>query len=139
MRYLLTILGITLILISGCSDDDNGMAPNGGMHVLQLSFQGVESLQGGYHYEGWAIIDDAPVSTGKFNVDAGGNLVDLSGNAIADGEFEVADDLASAAAIVVTIFHVVGRPVPPGLRNVAERHGRGSTGGSSVAIMRCAM
>lgn len=34
------------------------------------------------HYEGWLIVDGSPVSTGKFTVDASGNILDLEGNSI---------------------------------------------------------
>ena len=71
---------------------------------LALNFSGIQPLANGLHYEGWAIIDGSPVSTGKFNVDASGNLVDLSGNLIANGEFVVTGtDLSGATAIVLTI------------------------------------
>ena len=71
--------------------------------TLVLSFSGVEPLSGGFHYEGWAIIDGAAVGTGKFNVDADRALVDLSGNPIPNGEFQTAADLSLATAIVITI------------------------------------
>ena len=104
MRYTLILLGAVLFLFTGCGDDDdNGTVPDTGLHRLQLSFEGIEPLQNGYHYEGWAIVGGAPVSTGKFNVDMDGDLVDLSGNPIAGSEFEVSDDLADANAIVVTV------------------------------------
>ncbi len=70
---------------------------------LTLSFSGIEPLANGYHYEGWAIVDGAPVATGKFNVDANGALIDLNGNAIPGGVFETGVDISGAAAIVLTI------------------------------------
>ena len=72
-------------------------------NTLALSFSGIEPLANGVHYEGWAIIDGSPVSTGKFNVDASGNLVDLDGNVIANGEFVTGTSLSGATAIVLTI------------------------------------
>ncbi len=71
--------------------------------TLTLSFSGVQPLQNGYHLEGWAIIAGAPVTTGKFNVDAEGGLVDLDGNVIPNGRFETGMDLSQAAAIIITI------------------------------------
>jgi hypothetical protein len=69
-------------------------------YELVIDAAGFPALENGVHYEGWAIIDDAPVSTGKFNV-AEGALVDLDGAAIE--AFVVDEDLTHAAAIVISI------------------------------------
>ena len=103
MRLLTIILGFMLVLFAGCSDDDNGTNPSAGKHTVMLSFQGLEPLKNGYHYEGWVLVGGAAVSTGRFNVDAQGGLVNLSGATISGGEFEVADDLTGTTAIIVTI------------------------------------
>ncbi len=50
-----------------------------------------------------AIIAGAPVTTGKFNVDAEGDLVDLEGNTISGGRFDTGTDLSQATAIIITI------------------------------------
>jgi len=71
--------------------------------TLELSFTGLEALANGFYYEGWAIVDGAPVTTGKFNVGSDGSLVTLTGAAIAGGAFETGMDLANASAIVITI------------------------------------
>jgi hypothetical protein len=39
---------------------------------LELMFHGLEDLGADWAYEGWLIVDGAPVSTGTFNVDGGG-------------------------------------------------------------------
>jgi hypothetical protein len=70
---------------------------------LTVTLTGIDSLTNGFHYEGWAIVDGAPLTTGKFNVNAAGNLVDLNGNEITNGTFIVAEDLSAATAIVITI------------------------------------
>lgn len=57
------------------------------------------TLQSGFHYEGWAIVDGPPVTTGKFNVQDG-TLVDLDGQAI---DTFSAEGIESATAIVITI------------------------------------
>ena len=71
--------------------------------TLVLDFSGLNRLANGFHYEGWAIIDGSPVSTGKFNVDADGNLIELNGKAIVNAEFDVGRDLNDAMAIALTI------------------------------------
>lgn len=63
----------------------------------------LSTLRDGHHYEGWAIYDGDPVSTGKFNVDASGVATDLDGIAIPNGEFEAGRDLSIADALVLTI------------------------------------
>lgn len=68
---------------------------------LNLNFDGLDPLANGFHYEGWLIVNDAPVSTGKFNVDANGFVVDLDGNAIET--FDVMADVSGASKVVVSI------------------------------------
>jgi hypothetical protein len=57
---------------------------------------------GSDHYEGWLIVGGSPVSTGKFTVDAGGNIIDLEGNAI--DTFRVDDiDMDDATDFVLSL------------------------------------
>ncbi len=93
----LMVLGV--IALAACGDDPADAEPE----TLVLTFTGLEALAGGFHYEGWAIVDEAPVTTGKFNVDSSGGLVDLNGASIAGGAFETGVDLSGATAIVITI------------------------------------
>jgi hypothetical protein len=71
--------------------------------TFALNFTGLDPLQNGYHYEGWAIIGGSPVSTGKFNLDSNGNLVDLNGVEIINDEFVLGGDLSTATDFVLTI------------------------------------
>jgi hypothetical protein len=50
-------------------------------YTLTLQFTNLAD-PGTEHYEGWLIVDGSPVSTGKFTVDANGNILDLEGNTI---------------------------------------------------------
>jgi hypothetical protein len=79
------------------------MSADTGRYTLQLSLAGAEQLKNGYFYEGWAIINGSPVSTGKFNVSPAGDITDLSNSVIANGEFTVSQDLSNSSAIVITI------------------------------------
>jgi hypothetical protein len=54
------------------------------------------------HYEGWAIVGGSPISTGKFNVDMGGQPVELGGGPVI-GEFDAGVDVSGATAIVITV------------------------------------
>jgi len=89
-----------LFAFTGCGSDSPVAVRQS---TLVLSFQMLAPLAGGFHYEGWAIVGGAPISTGKFNVDGTGNLVGLDGAAIPGGAFETTTDLGEATAIVVTI------------------------------------
>jgi hypothetical protein len=75
-------LGVDLTGISGkyiLATPTNNFAPND--YDLELDFDGLPMLSTG-HYEGWLVVDGNPVSTGKFNIDANGDIVDLDGNMI---------------------------------------------------------
>ena len=88
---------VFMLAATGCED---GTSP--GVDLV-LTFQGLEPLAGGFHYEGWAILASGPVSTGKFNVATGGGLVTPAGAAIAGGSFRTDMSLDGATAIVITI------------------------------------
>ena len=60
-------------------------------------------MANGYHYEGWAIIDGAPVTTGKFNIDTNGALVTTSGGLIVGGAFDTGLDLETTTTVIITI------------------------------------
>ena len=92
---VLTLAAVAVIGVAACG--------GGGKEKIELTFTGLKPLANGYHYEGWAIIDGSPVSTGKFNVNDSGGLVNLNGGSLANGEFEVDTDLGDAAVIVLTI------------------------------------
>ncbi|NQV72245.1 anti-sigma factor [bacterium] len=97
-RILVLALLVSSISLAAC-DSDSGSSQEG----FTLNLSGVEPLTNGFHYEGWLIIDGAPVSTGKFNISASGSLVDLRGSAIGSGLFELEADVNAAAAFVLTI------------------------------------
>ena len=100
MRTTSTVLiALGVLALSVC---DNGPAEPE-FATLELSFNGLEPLESGFHYEGWAIIDGSPLTTGKFNVDSNGGLVTTTGSTIANGSFDTGLDLTEASAIVITI------------------------------------
>ena len=63
--------------------------------VIEESYSGLEPLGDGFVYEGWLIIDGAPVSTGLFTVDDTGAVTQISTNTPANA--------ADAATFVLTI------------------------------------
>ena len=85
------------------------------LRQVELAVDGVETLSGGFHYELWAIIDNAPATVGKFNVDAGGTVVDLEGIAIPDALFDAGRDLRGATDFVITIEAAGDVDILPGV------------------------
>ena len=99
-RPLSATFALVALLLGGCSDDPVEPAvPT----TIDLEFDGLESLQSGFHYEGWAIIDGSPLATGKFNVSQAGAIVDLNGTPITGGSFDVGIDISGTSAVVITI------------------------------------
>ncbi|GJM62577.1 anti-sigma factor domain-containing protein [Persicobacter diffluens] len=90
-----------MVLFAACNDDDNGDPVNlPSASTINLDFDGLEDLGADFAYEGWLIVDGAPVSTGTFTVDGDGNL--------SQSEFEVEmETLESATTFVLSI-----EPVP---------------------------
>ncbi|MCH7814420.1 MAG: hypothetical protein IID40_10420, partial [Planctomycetes bacterium] len=89
---------------SGGGNGDDDAMPE--MRTLQVAFEGLESLGDSFVYEGWIIVDDNPVSTGRFAV-----LADGTAN---PATFEIdADDAAAATVFILTIEPSVGDDPAP--------------------------
>lgn len=139
-RTMVLMLVFGTLGLAACGDD-TPIAPvmetedDPQLLILDLSFAGLDALANGFHYEGWAILDGAPVSTGKFNVDSSGGLVTVAGAPIAGGTFETGIDLMSTATIVITIepsgdtdnipadTHVLSGTVASGTATLSVGHG----------------
>jgi hypothetical protein len=84
------------IFFSACKEDEDSNP----MKNLNLSISGLEDLGSDAIYEGWLIVNGAPVTTGTFSVDGSGNMSSTS--------FSVnASDLEDASTFVLTI-----EPIP---------------------------
>jgi len=68
-------------------------------HAISFETTGWPELAGA-HYEGWLIVDESPVSTGRFNV-VDGATVDLEGTPL--DEFPLDFDPTPATTVVITI------------------------------------
>jgi len=87
---------IALIGLFSCSDDDETSSTQD----LNMQVKGLEDLGADFQYEGWIIVDGAPVSTGTFTVDADRNP--------SSSIFQVSEEnAAEAAKFVVSI-----EPIP---------------------------
>ncbi len=93
-------LGLSILALASCdNDDDQDMTPANpqpGMATLTMDIDNLEALPDDERYEGWIIVDGAPVSTGLFQVDASGDPSSIS--------FSVSEtDLETATAYVLSI------------------------------------
>ena len=88
---LLSFLVISLSIgFASCSDDDDSTVNE----TLTVDLTGLENLGEGYAYEGWVIVEGAPVSTGVFTVNDDGVLSDRT---------FIVPRLADATTFVLTI------------------------------------
>ncbi|MBD3161191.1 MAG: hypothetical protein GF328_03730 [Candidatus Latescibacteria bacterium] len=92
------------VALFGCLLVGSTASAQTGPENLVLSFENLapldEDVQG--HYEGWAIVDGNPVSTGKFNVNMDGEPVGLGGGDVID-EFDAGEDISGATDIKISI------------------------------------
>lgn len=111
------------------SMEDDAME-EGSVPIVQLQFAGLPVLGEASVYEGWAVIDGEPVSTGRFTVDADGNQVDADGNEI--DHFAV--DATAATTFILTLeptvdddpapsdIHLLGGDVVDGTARLSIDH-----------------
>jgi hypothetical protein len=88
---------------------------------LELAFDGLEPLGGGFRYEGWLIASGEPISTGKFDVP------------LVDGSFAVDGSVAAAATKVVITIEPADDP-DPGPAKTHILAGTFSGGGAELSI-----
>lgn len=70
-KIILGVLAVSALAFTSCSDDDT-TAPS--TSVLNVNINGLENLGANFKYEGWIIVNGAPVTTGVFTVDDSGKL-----------------------------------------------------------------
>lgn len=103
VKRIIPFLLFSVLTFAGCDDDEDMTLTPPSSSTLTLNLTGVHSVENGYHYEGWAIVEGQALTTGKFNVDDQGELVTLDGQIIPNGEFQVNQNLSTATEIVLTI------------------------------------
>ena len=70
---VLALLALGMFTLGSCSSDDDGVeAPK--ISEITLNLEKLENLGSDFLYEGWIIVDGAPVSTGTFSVSDDGTL-----------------------------------------------------------------
>lgn len=126
------IAAVAAAALAACRGGDD--AP-----ILRLQLTGLEDLGKDAVYEGWLVINGAPVTSGRFSVDAAGKL--------SQTDFPItAEQAAAATAFVLTIEPAAGdAPAPtdthPRAGGVGDRGGTGQdpaplarSGGQPVAV-----
>ena len=98
MKWLTTSM---VMLAMACGDSGGGATGS-----FELSFAGLEPLGDGFVYEGWILVDGAPVSTGRFSLGDDGMPVE------AGLELE-RDEVERATAFVLTIEPAAGDDPAP--------------------------
>ena len=98
IKKLLVASFLLVLIWVGCKKTEEMIIAPSGKTTLVLNLSGLQPLANSYSYEGWAIINSQPVSTGKFNVNSSGALISTSGQTIPNNEFTTSTDLSNASA-----------------------------------------
>lgn len=108
-KYFQILALVSSLFLASCSDDDD--EPK--FQDLTLNINGLENLGSDYVYEGWLIVDGAPITTGRFSVNDEGEL--------SQQNFSIDfDNLQMATTFVLTIEPVVGDvPAPSAVHILA--------------------
>lgn len=127
-KFFLGLLAIAAVTLTSCSDEnDNNLVPI--MGNLKLDINGLENLGSDYKYEGWVIVNGAPISTGVFTADDRGALSQTS--------FPIESNvLASATTFVLSIEPANDPdPAPATTKLLAGDFSGNSAGLSSTGIV----
>jgi len=123
MKNLFYLLIGSMIVLSSCSDDDDD-GPS--TSSLDVAISGLANLGDDFVYEGWVIVDGAPVSTGIFTVADDGSWSASS--------FEVnSEELEAATKYVLTIEPAVDPDPAPSDQKLVAGDFSGSTASVSTA------
>ena len=97
-RYFsILVAALGCFTLNSCSDDND----NQSVSNFELNINGLEDLGANYVYEGWIMVDGSPVTSGRFTVNASGQL---SQTAFAVDR----DKLENATTFVLTIEPATG-------------------------------
>lgn len=67
-----------MLFFTSCEKDDEPQKGIEGTRFLSLKINGLEDLGTNYRYEGWMIVNGAPISTGVFSVNSSGEMSQTS-------------------------------------------------------------
>lgn len=118
---LLILASMLMFVMISCDKDDEMDEKS-----VSLNINGLEDLGNDFVYEGWLIVDDAPVSTGTFTVDASGNLSKTS--------FSLEEDMIdNATKFVLSIEPKVDSDPSPSNTKILAGDFSGSSAGLTIA------
>jgi len=124
MKRIIITLAIILPLINSCKkDSDESTITPGVTKTMDLKISGLQDLGPAAAYEGWLIVNNKPISTGTFTVNAEGNL--------SKEQFNVnAAQLQAASTFMVTIETVPDASADPSTTHLLA----GDFSGNSAVI-----
>ncbi len=129
-KILRTTLALSLIaaLTISCNKDDDGgnSTTTPTTNSLQLNINGLEDLGPDYVYEGWIIVNGAPITTGRFSVNNSGILSETSFN-IDQAQLDI------ATTFILTIEPAVGDDPAPSNTHILAGDFSGSAGTMTIA------
>lgn len=127
-RIIKTTLALSLIaaINISCNKDDDGGTTTNNENTLNLNINGLEDLGSDYVYEGWILVNGAPVTTGRFSVNTSGTL--------SQTDFELdKTQLDAATAFILTIEPAIGDDPAPSDVHILAGDFLGSAGTMSVS------
>jgi len=114
--FKLLVLVVVALTVTFCSNDDNPTTKD-----LALNISGLENLGADFVYEGWIIVNNSPISTGRFSVNDSGILSESS--------FTIdITQLAAATTFVLTIEPVTGDNPSPSAVHILAGDFSGNSG-----------
>lgn len=123
-KFFRILLVFALCISLWNCDDDNDDGPT--TKSMSLNINGLENLGADFVYEGWIIVNAAPVSTGRFTVDDNGGLSQAS--------FEMdIEMLAAATTFVLTIEPATGDAAGPTDVHILGGDFTGNTGQLTIS------
>lgn len=124
-RKILLLLILPLLVLTACKDDEDEDMPQP-EDMISLDIDNLAASADNEQYEGWIIVNGAPVSTGTFRVDGNG--------AMSQSEFNVdPDDLEAATAFVLSIEPMPDNDPAPSAIKILGGAFNGNTANVSVA------
>jgi len=86
-NFIIASMLIGIIAFSSCSSDDD--TPAVPTSTLTVNLNGIEPLASGFVYEGWIVVNNTPISTGRFNT---GSINSTQGFTLATADLDAATE-----------------------------------------------
>ena len=84
IKLYASLILIAALAVSSCGGDDDSVTYVAGTTYFEFVWENLDSLDNGYYYEAWALIENYAYSLGKFNINSTGNMIDTTGEIIKD-------------------------------------------------------